>query len=327
MPQLRQNIITGSWVVVAPERAKRPSEFIVARQEAPLKDDCVFCPHSENFLKHKIQHYETDTIYVLPNKFPAFVEDPKNCSPRSNKIEGDFYNSKPALGGHDVIVIKDHAQNIYSFDHNHWRDLFTIFKKRYQHFDQLCNSIYTMAIYNQGQESGASILHPHAQIMSSNLVPNLISQELNQCQNRFLSTGLSPFDELIEHEEKFDRRVIAENDYYLAFVQFAARFPFETWIVPKYQLSRFDKISSQQLAALIPVISKVFEKLNRTLKSPPVNFYIHSAPNAIEETSYYRWHIEVTPRLGTFGGYELGGETIIDVMSPEIAADYLNKID
>ena len=184
-----------------------------------------------------------------------------------------------------------------------------------------------MAIYNQGHAAGASIIHPHAQIFSSNLVPNLMAQELSQCQQHFLNFGRSAFVDLVSHELKFSKRVIAENDYYVAFIQFAARFPFETWIVPKYQLSRFDKISHTQLSAVVPIMRQVIKKFGQTLQQPPLNFYIHSAPNSIEEVEYFRWHLEIVPRISTFGGFELGSNTIIDVMSPEIAAEYLNKIN
>jgi len=325
MPQLRQNIITGDWVVIAPERAKRPSEFIVASQSAPTpKPDCVFCVHSDNYTKHRLKHYETDLVYVIPNKYPAFVEDPKECSARSYRVEDNFFLAKPSLGGHDVVIVKDHDRPLPKFDHDTWRDLLVIIKKRYQHFDQLCNNEYTMAIYNEGQAAGASIVHPHAQIFSSNIVPNLIARELSECARYYQLNSRNPFEDVVALERKFGIRVVAENDHYLAFVQYAARYPFETWIVPKDQESRFDKVSASQLAALVPVLARTMAKINTALNNPPLNFYIHSAPNSMSEVDYYRWHLEITPRLSNFGGYELGSGVVIDVFSPEIAADYLN---
>ena len=326
MPQLRQNIITGDWVVIAPERAKRPSDFISAAQTKPSsKDSCPFCPESDNYTHNRLKHYETDLVYVIPNKYPAFVEDPDRCSERSYRVENDFFLTKPSLGGHDVIIIKDHNHPLPKFDNRTWRDLMVIIKKRYEHFDQLCNNEYTMAIYNEKSAAGASIAHPHAQIFSSNIIPNLITRELAECQRYLELNTRSPFDDLVLHEQKSVRRVVAENDHYIAFVQYAARFPFETWIVPKYQRSRFDKISAAQLAALIPVLTQTMKKINTTLNEPALNFFIHSAPNSLEEAEYYRWHLEIAPRLGTFGGYEMGSGMVIDVFSPEAAADYLNN--
>ncbi len=325
MPQLRQNIITGDWVVIAPERVKRPSEFVSASQPIlSAKEHCPFCLEHANYSQNRLKHYETELVYVIANKYPAFVEDQTRCSERSYKVEDDFFLAKPSLGGHDVVIIKDHDRPLPKFDQRTWRDLLVMLKKRYQHFDQLCNNDYTMAIYNEKPAAGASIVHPHAQIFSSNIIPNLISRELTECQRYLELNSRSPFDDLIAHEQKFAKRVIAENEHYIAFVQYAARFPFETWIVPKYQISRFDKISATELAELIPVLSQSMAKINLALNEPALNFYIHSAPNSLEEAEYYRWHLEIAPRLGTFGGYELGSGVIIDVFSPEVAADYLN---
>ena len=91
MPQLRQNIITGDWVVIAPERAKRPSEFVVASQPSLIaRGDCPFCVEGTNYNQLRLRHYETDLVYVIPNKYPAFVEDPTRCSERTFKVENDF---------------------------------------------------------------------------------------------------------------------------------------------------------------------------------------------------------------------------------------------
>ncbi len=324
MPQLRQNIITGEWVVIAPERAKRPNEFVVAHQpRTDAKQDCPFCIEGAAY-PTRLKGFETDHVYVIPNKFPAFVEDPKDCSDRSYKVEDDFYLAKQSLGGHDVLVIKDHDLTLADFSREVWRDLLFMIRRRYRHFDTICNNHATMAIYNEKSQAGASIQHPHAQIFSSNIVPNLISRELDETSRYYQDNGRSAFDELIRHEQTFKHRILHENDYYLAFTQFAARFPFETWIVPKFQRSRFDKVTDRQLAALVPTIMSVLGKLNRTLQDPPLNIFWHSAPNSIEEIGSYRWHIEIAPRLATYGGFELGSGVVIDVVSPELAADYLN---
>jgi UDPglucose--hexose-1-phosphate uridylyltransferase len=325
MPQLRQNIITGEWVVIAPERAKRPVEYVSASQpKEPASPDCPFCVHNKVYKNERLHGYETDDVYVIPNKFPAFIEDPKICPPRSFKVEDDFFLAKPAIGGHDVVVVKDHDMNLAEFSVGVWRDLLTIIRKRYQHYAKLCNGEYTMAIYNEKQAGGASMVHPHAQIFTSDIIPNLISREISTTSSYWDNNGTSAFEGLVNHEKSFKQRLIYENDYYLAFTQFAAKYPFEIWVMPKFQESHFQKISPTQLAALVPTMRNVFGKLNKSLNNPPLNFFIHSAPNHLEDLPSYRWHIEIVPRFSTFGGYELGSGVIIDIISPEIAAAFLN---
>lgn len=326
MPQLRQNIITGDWVVIAPERAKRPSDFVSATQPASApSESCVFCPESDNYRHQRLKGFETDHVYVLPNKFPAFVEDPKQCSPRSYKVEEGFFVAKPAVGGHDVVIIKDHQLRLHAFPRAVWRDLLVMFRRRYRHYAQVCNAEHIMAIYNEQAPAGASILHPHAQIFASSVVSNLVAKELTTTEAAWNNNGSSAFADLVAHEERVKERLIAENSHYLAFTQYAAKFPFEIWIVPKYQQSHFEKTTDAELAALIPVLMTAMKKLNTTLHDPPLNFFIHSAPTSTRALEYYRWHIEITPRLGVFGGFELGSGIIIDVISPEQAAGYLNE--
>jgi UDPglucose--hexose-1-phosphate uridylyltransferase len=110
MPQLRQNIITGEWVVIAPERSKRPSDFIdlepVAKKPA---SNCVFCLTSDNYQHNRLKDYENDDIYVIPNKYPAFVADQTDASSRTSQLDEAFYPHQVALGGHEVLVLKEHA--------------------------------------------------------------------------------------------------------------------------------------------------------------------------------------------------------------------------
>lgn len=327
MPQLRQNIVTGDWVVIAPERAKRPDEFVTADTvKYQTRTDCVFCDAKEPY-KKSIKKYETKHIYLTPNKYPAFVENCKNCSPNSYKVEDDFYRVKDAVGGHDVVVVKDHDIDMPRFTRSIWQEMFKTFQKRYQYFDQEKNNIYTMAIYNHGSASGQSIEHPHAQIFSSNIIPNIISREMQNTQKYFDNNGECVFCKIIQHEKKQKVRVIYENRSFLAFTVYAARFPFEIWVYPKKHNSRFENITNQENIDLSDCLVDVFARLDKTLNDPPLNFYIHSLPNTVMESDYYHWHLEIAPRITKYGGYEMGSGNIIDIISPEIGAKYLNNIN
>lgn len=323
MPQLRQNIITGEWVVMAPERAKRPNDYITADTvKYQSKTECNFCVEKNQVYAESIKKYETDRIYVVPNKFPAFVENGKE-EVRSYKVEDDFYRARPSTGGHDVVVIKDHDLDLPKFTKSIWIDLLEVFKTRYQYFDQEKNVAYTMPIYNHGREAGASIEHPHAQIFASNIIPNIITHELHHTEKYFEHNGACIFCDLIAHEKKFKQRILFENKDFIAFTFYAARFPFEVWILPKIHQSRFENEPSKKFAALADCLMDIFSRLNKTLNDPPVNLFIHNLPNTMTETDYYHWHIEIAPRITGYGGFEMGSDTIIDVFSPEIAAKFL----
>ncbi len=325
MPQLRQDIVTGEWVVIAPERSKRPSDFIVEEAvKATLGAKCAFCPDGAVYQK-SIKKFEQVLLYVFPNDFPAFLEDPKQCSTRSHPVEDNFYNLRTALGGHDVVVIKDHDKQIFNFGVKEWRALFDCAQKRYQYWRHDCNARYSMMIYNQGPKAGASVLHPHAQIFASNLIPNRVSLELNGALHYFERSNGCVFCDLIAHEKKEKTRLIAENTDFVAFTAYAARFPFETWIVPKKHLAHFEVETVEVMESLAQIMEEVIGMHGRTLHHPSLNFFIHDLPHVVDRSDYYHWHIEIAPRVSLYGGYELGSSTIIDVMSPEEAAGYLRK--
>lgn len=331
MPQLRQNIVTGEWVVIAPERSKRPTDFVAAESIKPqLKAECPFCITNKAGAYDKRQKdYESDLVYVAPNKFPAFVEDVEHCSPRTFKLENNFYNARPSTGGHDIIVAKDHDHQIYDFSEDIWFEMLEMARHRYIYWRQDCNTRYSMLIYNQGVRAGASIYHPHAQLFASNIIPNQISRELDGALDYFSDNGSCVFCDLVAHEREEKTRVLIETDDLIVFTFYAARFPFETWVLPKEHLASFATVKPALIKSLATVMRKVVSQLGTTLQKPSFNLYLHDLPTGVDRADYYHWHIEIAPRVSTYGGYELGSGTIIDVMSPEDAAGYLrqNKVE
>lgn len=324
MPQLRQNIVTGEWVVIAPERAKRPSDFVAMESLKPSHSsvNCPFCPSGKAY-GQKLPDPKSKNIYVIANNFPAFLEDESASSSRSYKVEDGFYNLRPATGGHDVIIIKPHDKQLYDFSTELWGELFSVAKRRYQHWRSIKSARYSMLIYNQGPKAGASVFHPHAQLMASNIIPNQISKELHGSQSYFEENGTCVFCDLIEHEKREKTRVIDETPDFIAFTFYAARFPFEVWLLPKKHLAHFEDTAEALITKLGKMMHRLVERYGKLLHQPSINFFLHDLPNSVEDADYYHWHIELAPRVSTYGGYELGSGTIIDVMSPEEAVKYL----
>ncbi|TSC92715.1 MAG: Galactose-1-phosphate uridylyltransferase [Candidatus Berkelbacteria bacterium Licking1014_7] len=324
MPQLRQNIITGEWVVMAPERAKRPNEYVTPDTiKKQSKKDCPFCVGKATY-KTQIKDAETENIYVAPNKFPAFVKEEK-ISSRSYYPEDGFYRAKPAVGGHEIIIVKDHNLGLNKMPENILAEMLEATQKRYQyyHFDGLTE--YIMGIYNHGAESGASIEHPHAQLFASSIVPNHIIREKHGAEKYFEINGVCVFCDLVEHEKQEKIRILYENEYFVGFTFYASRFPFEIWVLPKIHQSNFEDINKREIDALANALRLCLNMLDATLNDPPLNYFIHSLPTTSDNADYFHWHLEIAPRLTGFGGYEMGAGTIIDIATPESCADYLRQ--
>ena len=323
MPKLRQNIVTGKWVVIAPERAKRPEDFVMAAApKRHLDEKCPFCINgSESAYKHSIKEAETDNIYVIPNKYPAFVKDEEII-----EEGGDFYFSTKSVGGHEVIVIKDHQKEVYEGGWQLLAELFEAYQKRYLFYQQDPTIEYAMPIHNLGPEAAASIEHPHSQFFASSIIPNLVEEELCGSKNYFDDKHRCVFCVMVEEEKKQNIRIVAENEDFICFTFFASRFPFEMWIMPKKHATHFETTSKEHLANLGKIVYEAITKLNNSLKFPPFNWWIHTGPTKEDHIdNFYHWHMEIAPRVSKFGGYEMGSGIVIDVVSPELAAQFLKK--
>jgi len=320
MPNLRQNIITGEWVVIAPERAKRPEDFVIEKKEKTkeMPKDCPFCVPGPAYQTKII---ETPNIYVIPNKFPSFI-------PEDAILEqgGDLYPSYKALGYHEVVILKNHLVDLQDISVAVMDELFYLYQERIKKHLQDAAVEYSMVIQNHGEDSGASIGHPHSQIFASSILPTYISREFKGAKKYFREHKNCVFCDLVKFEKEKAARIVLENNTYIAFCFFAARFPFEIWILPKNHQNYFEQIGKSLRIGLAQIMSSILKLLDRKLHDPAYNFFIHtSPPEEYGGKEFYHWHIEITPRLSKYGGYELGSGTIIDIVSPEKAAWFFNN--
>lgn len=323
MPKLRQNIVTRDWVVISPERSKRPEDYVTAA--APKHDipkDCPFCvDHENSAYQFSIKDAETENIYVIPNKYPAYVKNDSVIS------EGDgFYQDTKSIGGHEVIIIKKHEQELYEDGEAIVSELIGVYKNRYLHYDQDPVVEYTMIIHNHGPEAGASIEHPHSQLFASAILPNYVEQELENAQKYYKENKKCVFCEMIRVEKENGQRIVFENNDFLVFTFFASRFPFEMWLMPKKHAARFEAIDEKLQQSMANALHEAISRLNKALNFPPFNYWIHTLPHHSDNhDELYHWHLEIAPRVSKFGGYELGSDVVIDVVSPEMAAEFLKK--
>lgn len=334
MPRLRQNIITQEWVVIAPGRAKRPEDFVIEKpHRAERKGPCPFCKGGDGYV-NAYPKDRTENVYSTPNKYPAFVEKPSQAPPIFDQDPG-IYTTLPALGGHEVIVISDHMRDVSHLTNEEIFDLILVYKRRYLHYENNKNVAYTMLIHNHGPEAGASIHHPHSQLFASSVIPNYIVREIRGTRHYYNEKGICVYCDMIKQEKTHKVRIIFENDHFISFTFYAARFPFEMWILPKKHEAYFEHITDEEMKALGEVLKDALMRLDIKLNDPPINYFIHTAPHKSTKDpdfdhkkgeKYYHWHIEITPRVSKFGGFELGSGTIIDVVSPEKSAEFLKNM-
>jgi UDPglucose--hexose-1-phosphate uridylyltransferase len=173
---------------------------------------------------------------------------------------------------------------------------------------------------NRGPEAGATLEHPHSQLIATPVVPVTVTAELDNAHAYFRYRERCLFCDILRQESDARARVVVEGQHVLAFAPFAARFPFETWLIPRRHASAFEEVDDVVLRDLAGVLRTVLRKLDRAIGDPPYNLLVHSAPFATGESPSYHWHFEIVPALTGVAGFELGAGFHINPVPPEDAA-------
>ncbi|MCX6759285.1 MAG: galactose-1-phosphate uridylyltransferase [Candidatus Nealsonbacteria bacterium] len=331
--ELRFDSLSKDWVVIATGRARRPETFKKERRakEKLVQEQCPFCKidtqkkptlifvQGKKFSANKIPK-EWTTI-VVPNKYPAFIPYPK----LEERKEGPFYEKMNAVGFHEVVVTRDHWKFLGQFKIEEVKEVFDVYQKRYQNLMDKNFVNYISIFHNHGLEAGASISHPHSQIITTPLIDIDLSKALNNSEKYYRKTKKCIYCQMNDWERKMKKRIVFENKYFLAFCPFASKSAFQVIVSPKVHLPYFEKVTEEEKWHLAEVFQKVLSKLYKGLSDPAYNFYLHTAPCDGKKYPYYHWHWTILPKTSTWAGFEIGTRMEISTIEPEKAAAYLRS--
>jgi UDPglucose--hexose-1-phosphate uridylyltransferase len=184
-----------------------------------------------------------------------------------------------------------------------------------------------LLINNHGKEAGASLEHPHSQLFGIPLVPPNVQEELDGVRRHQREHGTCGYCDILAYERADGERVVFENERFLVFAPFASRTPFELMILPRWHTARFEEMTEDQRRAFAEALHQAIARITRGLNDPPFNFYIHTAPTQAASDDDYHWHLELLPKLAIAAGFELGSGVMINVATPEAAAEFLRAVD
>ncbi|MGQ9634572.1 MAG: galactose-1-phosphate uridylyltransferase [Bryobacteraceae bacterium] len=331
MPELRKDPITGRWVIIAAERAMRPSDFI--RQPAVPTGGrfCPFCPGNESKTPPEVLAYRPGggrpnegnwTLRVVPNKFPAL------------RVEGDLnrqgegvYDRMNGVGAHEVVIeTPDHMLTLSELTEKQVEDVFWAMRDRIVDLRRDKRLRYIIVFKNHGAAAGATLEHTHSQLIALPVVPKRAQEELDGARRYFDYRERCIFCDILRQETDTGSRVILESEHFLAITPYAARFPFETWILPKRHSSHFEASEIPEVQNLGWMQRAILRKIDKVLERPAYNLMIHSAPVQEGAMAHYHWHIEVIPKLTNAAGFEWGTGFYINPTPPEEAARFLREV-
>ncbi|HXW01633.1 MAG TPA: galactose-1-phosphate uridylyltransferase [Anaerolineae bacterium] len=330
MPELRQNMATKDWVIIATERAKRPHYYI--EPERPLTAEtqtfhdptCPFCPGNEEL------DLETERLpatgpwqtRVVANKFPALSKEGEV----TRHFDG-VHRCISGVGYHEIVV--EHPQHNNTLALMRPIEIESVLQTFYNRgWNILRDARVEQIVYfeNHGDQAGASLKHPHSQIVALPVVPNDIRHRIEEAQRYFDDTGDCVHCVMMRDELDKGVRLVSVNDHFVAFVLYAAPSPFHMWIVPRRHSVNFLFAQKEELAGLAQILQDALSRLYFGLRDPSYNLVIRTAPAKEISKDYLHWYVAIVPRLGQAAGFELGSGMFINPSLPEESAAFLREV-
>jgi len=342
MSILRKDPVSSGWVIMVSERFERPESVEEGAQPVARtgSESCPFCPGRESETPHEIVAFREEgtepdgpgwRVRTIPNKFAAL------------RIEGDLdrrgegiYDLMNGVGAHEVIIeTPDHNAHMAYYSREKMEEVLRMYILRYRDLFSDKRFRYIQVFRNYGVSAGATLDHPHSQLIALPITPRWVKEELNCALSYYRLKERCLFCDIIHQEVRDRQRVVFENAAFVSLEPFASKFPYETWLLPKEHAHDFSLTPDEQLPLLAEALRRTLYAIAEFLNDPPLNFIIHSAPRF---TDYdlrvaditiemdYHWHIEIFPRITRMAGFEWGTGFYINPVLPEKAAEDLRGV-
>jgi UDPglucose--hexose-1-phosphate uridylyltransferase len=268
----------------------------------------------------------------VPNKFPAL------------RVEGDLnrrgvgiFDLMDGVGAHEVVIESPLHQ---------WRmadgppeSLELVLRASQARLTDLYRDLrfrYVVIFRNFGQAAGASLDHPHSQLIAVPITPKRVKEELAAARDYYSRKERCLFCDIIRQEQLLGDRVVLDREHFIAMSPFAARFPFELVIYPKRHDHDFRNLDDERRLALAQILHDCLRHLRPALGDPAYNYVVNTCPNPVPRPGKpghwgtlaldYHWHLEIMPRVTRIAGFEWGTEFYINPVSPEDAAQFLREM-
>jgi UDPglucose--hexose-1-phosphate uridylyltransferase len=322
---------TREWVIIATERARRPYDYVEATQPLTTETQslhdrvCPLCPGNEE-LDLEIERAPVKDPWqtrVVANNFPALSQ------------EGDLTRTFDGVcryisgvGHHEIVV--EHPQHNTTLALMSPAEIESVLHTFYNRgWDIMRDARMEQIIYfkNHGERAGASLKHPHSQIIALPVVPNEIRHHIEEARRYFDDNGECVYCVMLRDELEKGLRIIETTPHFVAFVLYAAPSPFNFWIVPRQHSVSFLFTQKDELADLAQILHNVLRRLYLGLRDPSYNLVIRTAPAKEMNTDYLHWYMSVIPRLSNPAGFELGSGMYINSALPEESAAFLRDVD
>lgn len=331
MSEFRRDSLTREWVIVAPNRAARPNDFAAESPSGP----CPFCPGNEHLTPQEVLAYREPGsppngpgwwVRAFPNRYPALAADLERDAGRAIGL----YDVRSATGRHEVIVESpEHDADFGTMTHAQLAEVFWAYRDRVRALLVEPNCAYIGLFRNHGALAGATLVHPHAQVVAPTIVPERVGVLVEHALDYYAFRGRCGWCDTIAQEIRDESRVVLANDRFVAFAPFASRLPYEIAIVPFVHAATPAALDRPSIDALATMVGEVCARLRALLGAAyAYNLIVRIAPRwKTSLEAAYHWHVELLPRIvAAPAGFEFASGMYINTLAPEGAAQSLRGV-
>ena len=325
MSEFRYCKLKKEWRLFAPERLRRPNDLNNKKEIHAgelIHDTCPFDMGKEEFTPNEIARVSQDGKWkcrVVPNLYNAL-----SINIQAESTRDGFFEKLGGFGAHEVVIeTPNHDKQIWEYDYNDFVNYFTIIQERVVNLQKDSRFAYLSVFKNQGENAGASMSHSHSQIIALPFIPKKIKEEIEYKKEYFKEHKRALLDDLVYEELQHKKNIIAQNSEFIIYCPYASEFAFEAKIVSKKKLSSLKEFNKSEMSALCDIVNEFFTLYYKTLGEVPFNMIIKNAPyeDYNEKTKeYFRFNIEIKPRIYKQAGFELDSDISINVVLPENAS-------
>ncbi len=322
-PEFRHDLISGSWVLIAPKRALRPHELKVQKRQERRKETCPFeSPYEENILISQYGEGDAWRVAAIENKYPAVVHEWRAMKNRKSPL----YECVAGAGHHEIVITRSHTMNFSALAPRAAEEVFLMFQDRYRALMKEKEIAYISIFQNWGASAGASIAHPHFQILAVPIIPSVVAHALSSATSYFKTHRRCVHEAVLAHELKEKRRIVFRDREAVSFAPYVSLKPYELHVYPVLHNAYFEEAKPKELRGMVGALQESLRRMKRSLKDPDYNFFIHTAPVRDKRRhSHYHWHIEIAPKMKIDAGFELGTGIEINSVDPDEAARLLSR--
>ncbi|MBI5211770.1 MAG: DUF4931 domain-containing protein [Nitrospirae bacterium] len=328
MPELRLNLITREWVIIAKEKKKNAADFINAKERKKhpeVVQTCPFCPGNESKTPDEIYRIKDEKgwiIRVVPNKFSVLSKDGDR-----SRINTELKKTVNGVGIHEVVIETPfHNLTIATMPADHLKEVIQTYKERFIEAYKDTRVENVIIFKNDGSNAGTPIEHSIAHIVGIPITPRRVRNRIENAMKFFDDTGDCLMCKTVIDELSERARILFDTEHFISFIPYAALSPFHTWIFPKRHSGSFADIRSEEIWDLALNLKLTTSSLFYGLENPDYNYVIRSGSPSHANSEFIHWYISIVPRVATVSGFELGTGIYINPLPPEAAADFLRNV-